>query len=250
MTFSVIIPTYNSQNTILRALDSVLYQTFKDYEVIVVDDGSSDDTKSVVEEFLQDNEVDFKYIVQKNSGPSSARNRGIKNASGKYIAFLDSDDIWHPQKLEIVNNILQDKNIDIIGHGFSLDREPVKLTDQYKLKKIHFIDLLFKNFAVTPSIVVKKEKMILFDEKMRYAEDHDLWLKMSTDNAIYFLDLPLVTLGRELMSKGGLSGNRFNMRVGEMRMYLGIGKYKKSMIIFIPFLLVFSFMKHIRFLLK
>ena len=93
---SVVIPTYNSSQFIVETLESVFAQTYKDYEIIVVDDGSTDNTKEVLQPYTSR----IKYIYKENGGPASARNVGIKSAQGEYIAFLDSDDRWLPEKLE------------------------------------------------------------------------------------------------------------------------------------------------------
>ena len=108
---SVIIPTFNREKTILRAIDSVLSQTYKDIELIIVDDGSTDNTKDIVESI---DDIRIKYIFQKNSGAAEARNTGIKNAQGKYIAFQDSDDYWYPDKVEKQLAYLEDNEADIV----------------------------------------------------------------------------------------------------------------------------------------
>ena len=97
MHVSVIIPTYNRKQTLKRAIQSVYIQSLPPFEIIVVDDGSKDGTK----EWVKKKYPNIKYIYQKNSGVSSARNKGIKTAQGKYISFLDSDDTWHKDKLKI-----------------------------------------------------------------------------------------------------------------------------------------------------
>ena len=95
---SVIIPTFNRQNLILRAVDSINSQSYKNIEIIVIDDGSTDDTQKVLSEYIKSGIV--KYIYQKNAKQAAARNNGILHCKGDYIAFLDSDDIWLPKKLE------------------------------------------------------------------------------------------------------------------------------------------------------
>ena len=97
---SAIIPTYNSVNYISEAINSVLNQTYKNCEIIVVDDGSTDNTRKTVENYIRKYPHKIKYFYQENKGPSAARNKGIKEARGNYIAFLDSDDLWLPDKLE------------------------------------------------------------------------------------------------------------------------------------------------------
>ena len=118
------------------------------------------------------------------------------------------------------------------------------------LKKVSFLSLIMKNFAVTPSVIVKKEILEYFDETMRYTEDHELWLRMALKHDVYFIDIPLVRLGRAQLTDGGLSANRWAMRKGEMQMYINITRLKKWLIPFLPFLLLFSLMKHARYFLK
>jgi glycosyltransferase involved in cell wall biosynthesis len=96
ITVSVIIPSYNSGHFVTEAIDSILSQTFKEFEILVIDDGSTDNTKEVLEAYGDK----IRYLPKKNGGVSSARNFGIENAKGKYIAFLDADDVWMPEKLE------------------------------------------------------------------------------------------------------------------------------------------------------
>lgn len=250
MKFSVIIPMYNSESTITKALDSVVNQTYRDFEIILVDDGSSDNTKQNIEAFFKNKEIVYKYLYQTNRGVSTARNRGIKEASGEYIAFLDSDDMWHPQKLEIVSNILRDASINILGHAHTFKSNFCNFYQSCRLKQVSFFSLLIKNFATTPSIVIKKQHCAYFDEKMRYTEDHDLWLRMALDDKLYFCDLPLSVIGRKPLSKGGLSANRWAMRKGELQMYKNIVLYKKSLLPLYPFLVIFSLLKHVRNIAK
>jgi len=116
MKVSVIIPTYNREQLLKRAIQSVLNQTFRDFEIIVVDDGSTDNTKEIIDSFTSDK---IKYIYESNSGGAARpKNTGIKNAQGKYIAVLDSDDEWLPQKLEKqieLLEIFQDPKLGAVG---------------------------------------------------------------------------------------------------------------------------------------
>lgn len=250
MKFSVIIPIYNSEATITNTLNSVINQTYKDFEIILVDDGSFDNTKKNIEAFFKNKNIIYKYIYQANNGVSAARNRGIKEAQGEYIAFLDSDDMWHPQKLEIVSNILENTSINILGHVHTLENNFSNRYTSYTLKKVSFFKLLIKNFATTPSVVIKKKSCGYFDEKMRYTEDHELWLRLALKSEIYCFDLPLVLLGRGLLSKGGLSSNRWKMRKGELQMYINVSKRKKILTLFLPLLFLFSLLKHFRNYIK
>ena len=97
---SVVIPTYNSSETILSCINSVFSQTYNNIEIIVVDDGSTDTTIKLLSDLIIGHEEKIKLVTQVNAGPSCARNNGISHAKGEYIAFLDSDDEWYPNKIE------------------------------------------------------------------------------------------------------------------------------------------------------
>lgn len=253
MKVSVIIPMYNSKDTIKSAIESVLNQTYKEpIEIIVVNDGSKDGCEKIVEKMIINNQTNrtIKLINKPNGGVSSARNRGIKEANGEYIAFLDSDDMWHPQKLELVFEAMKDDSIKFIGHSYTLENNFDKKFNLEKLSKVSFTKLLLKNFAVTPSIIIKKEICEYFDETMTHTEDHELWLRIALKTDVHYLDLPLTTLGRPTMTRGGLSANRWAMRKGELQMYKNIIRYKKSLTLLYPFLVIFSLAKHLRHIIK
>ena len=253
MKVSVIIPMYNSKDTIKSAIESVLNQTYKEpIEIIVVNDGSKDGCEKIVEKMIINNQTNrtIKLINKPNGGVSSSRNRGIKEANGEYIAFLDSDDMWHPQKLELVFEALKDDSIKFLGHGHTLENNFDKKFNLEKLSKVSFTKLLLKNFAVTPSIIIKKEICEYFDETMTHTEDHELWLRIALKTDVHYLDLPLTTLGRPTMTRGGLSANRWAMRKGELQMYKNIIRYKKSLTLLYPFLVIFSLAKHLRHIIK
>ena len=108
-TISVILPTYNREKLLAEAVSSVLQQTYTDYELIVVDDGSTDDTKAVLQPFMNR----IRYISQENGGVSHARNTGVSAATGKWVAFHDSDNVWLPEKLEKQMNVIRETNSGI-----------------------------------------------------------------------------------------------------------------------------------------
>lgn len=108
---SVIIPTYNRAKTLEKSVDSVLKQTYKNIEVIIVDDGSSDNTKYVVDRILDSR---IRYVYQSNAGACAARNNGIEKAKGDFIAFQDSDDVWHEEKIEKQMKIIQSQNVEVV----------------------------------------------------------------------------------------------------------------------------------------
>jgi len=252
---TTIIPMYNAEGTIISALNSVSNQLYQgEIEVIIINDGSSDNSEMVVKQYIELNQagnISFQLISQKNNGVSSARNVGINNSSGEYIAFLDSDDMWHPQKIELLMIELKLNEIDVLGHAYTLNDN---FKDSFKknilLSKISFFSLLAKNFATTPSVIVKRSAIELFNENMKYTEDHDLWLRISLKHKVFFLNVPLVRLGRPQLSVGGLSSNKWGMRKGELKMLLNISKRKKILILLLPFLFLFSLSKHLKQCLK
>ena len=192
---SVIIPTYNRKNLLKRALHSVSNQTFVPQEIIVVDDGSSDGTKDwVLERF-----PDVRYIYQDNSGVSSARNSGIKEAIGSWIAFLDSDDEWMSNKLEQQKGVINSFQEAWLCHTNEIwIRNGVRVNQMKKHQK--YGGNVFENCLdicrISPSsVLIKKEvfEMVgLFDESLKVCEDYDLWLRITAVLPVIFLDQPLI----------------------------------------------------------
>ncbi len=200
MKVSVIIPTYNRKSYLLNAIDSVMNQTFKDYEIVVVDDGSTDGTKEALALLVNSNLI--KYYYQINGGPSKARNLGIKQAQGEYIAFLDSDDLWLPTKLEAQMEYLRlnptlkvvHSNIAIIKNG-KLDERDLKsrglLGAGWLFEKI----LLLKGWILLSTLMVHRtviEKVGIFDESLGTAEDTNLILRIAKEYEIGFVEEVLV----------------------------------------------------------
>jgi glycosyltransferase involved in cell wall biosynthesis len=254
--FSIVIPNYNSQDTIEACIKSCLEQSFHDFEIIIVDDYSSDLSPQIIEQIIDEN-AQINIIYEKfkyNQGASAARNRGIELAKGEYIALLDSDDYFHKNKLKIINDILsKNKNIDLLGHSYVLGKNVhLDVADNYpEPMKIPCSRLILKNFAVTPSLVFKKSLNIRFDETMRYAEDHDFLIRTCFSGYnIYYVDIPLVTLGRVELSAGGQSANNWKMRIGEIKMYMKLYKIHILFLFVIPFLVIFSTAKHLYKLFK
>lgn len=216
---SVVIPCYNSALTIVESLNSIFIQKYKINEIILVDDGSSDNTVSTIEEYIKESSFsNFKLIKQKNSGPSAARNNGIKNSTSEWIAFLDSDDKWLPDKLEKQLHFLKlNPKIVLIsgGHGnFFFDK---KVDSQ----KINLKKLCFKNFFETPTVIVKKDVVskFFFDENMRYSEDYNLWLNIVSEHDSLYVNsiLSMSILNKKSFGESGLSKNLFSMEKGELK---------------------------------
>jgi len=193
--FSVIIPTYNRSQELKRAIESVRSQSLSDFEILVMDDGSTDDTREVVEAF---NDPRIIYEWEKNfGGPARPRNRGIAKAKGDWICFLDADDVWLPNKLQVCYQYL-DESVDLIYHDLqiigapsSFFRRNIRSTRQ--LKKPVLMDLLVNDNAISNSSSVVRK--ILFDRigkideniEMIASEDYNTWLRIAsiTDKFLY-----------------------------------------------------------------
>jgi glycosyltransferase involved in cell wall biosynthesis len=243
--FSVIIPAFNAEKTIARAIDSVLAQTYEHYEIIVIDDASSDGTAALVQSQYG---TQITYIQKlTNQGSSAARNAGMDIAKGNYIAFLDADDTWHPDKLLLVQTILEgNPGIAFFYHPYTQeDITKKKLPENIMLYKLPFIKLLPANVIATSCAVIKKDPKFRFDDSMRYTEDYDLWLRIGYKHKIYFINIPLTQIYRPFLSDGGISSNRWKMRKGEMRAYSRLTKSNPLFIFLVPFLLLSSIGKHI-----
>jgi glycosyltransferase involved in cell wall biosynthesis len=191
---SVVIPTYNSADFLIEAVDSVLGQTWRDFEIIVVDDGSTDGTHESVRRY--DDEV--RYFYKKNGGPSSARNMGVKQARGRYVAFLDSDDVWEPEKLGVQMRFASEHpEIKLICTDSALMGP--RGSRQRKLKSDllgNLFPILYSNsFIRTSTVLMEKacfQTVGYFDERYRSAEDYDLWLRVAKRYPIAYINQPLV----------------------------------------------------------
>jgi glycosyltransferase involved in cell wall biosynthesis len=179
--FSVIIPTFNRRHLFEIALKSVRNQTYKDFEVIVVDDGSTDQTNEVIKNFA---DARIKYLYQENHGVSHARNRGINISRGKFIAFLDSDDRWVPQKLQRVNELVHQHPHISIFHTNEIWYKDGRLLNQKKKHKkpsgyVYLKALPLCCIGISTSAVKREvfEKIGLFDESLPACEDYDFWLR-------------------------------------------------------------------------
>ena len=248
-TFSIIIPVLNGEEHILRTINSCLNQTQLPLEIIVIDDGSLDKTIEIIETLQNDLIVLIKNKT--NQGVSYSRNVGIHEARASWIMFLDADDSFHPNKIEIISYCIQKNDrVGAMGHGFNLESDqafiPSRSWKEHLLfRPISVTKELLKNQMVTPSFTVSSNNKILFNQNMLFAEDHDFILRTVEKFPVYFLDLPLCSLGRFPLTKGGLSSNKWKMRTGEMSMYIDYCK-RHHKYFSMPFLLLFSLMKHIR----
>lgn len=206
--FSVVIPAYNAASTIAMAIESVLRQSYPAHEIIVVDDGSRDNTVDIVKELLSTNPI-VRVFSQPNAGPSAARNTGAFASSGDWVAFLDSDDYWLPHKLKLqAEAIAKHPNI-IVAAGKYCTRYPwqrIIQSDPIKALSLpqHRDPTILLDSLValaegptiwTGTVCVKRESLLAascFDESLRVCEDSDLWFRLALSNPNFlYIDVPV-----------------------------------------------------------
>jgi glycosyltransferase involved in cell wall biosynthesis len=221
---SVIIPLYNAASTIVNTLNSVRNQEYDDIlEIIIINDGSTDNSLDLVTQYKNEHsDLNICIINKVNGGVASARNMGINAANGKFIALLDSDDEWRPNKLKIIMPHFATDEIECIGS--SRNGLPLKCGFKTikKLTRIYPTDLVFRSNLATPAVVFRKSivgKTGLFNEKLRYGEDYEYWLRIAQYCGFYVIPDSLVITGNGKNDYGdsGLSANLKMMHTGVLR---------------------------------
>jgi glycosyltransferase involved in cell wall biosynthesis len=192
---SVIIPTYNRASLVERAIRSVLTQTFTDYELIVVDDGSHDSTRDLLASF----DSRIAVLSQPNRGVAAARNLGIRASTGELVAFLDSDDEWLPEKLTAQVACYDAADPFFICHTDEIwmrDGQEVRQRAVHQKQGGRFFERALERCLISPSSVVISRKLLdrcgWFDETLPAAEDYDLWLRITAFHEVCFIPRPLV----------------------------------------------------------
>ena len=195
MKISVVIPTYNRIALVERAIDSVLRQSIKPFDIIVVDDGSDDGTS----EMIQKKYRSIKLVQQQNSGVSAARNNGIKHAKGDWIALLDSDDEWTEKKLENqANRLIKNPDYHFCHTNEIWIRNGVRVNQKKRHQKYggYIFDKCLDICRISPSSTLFKKNILehvgWFDTQLPVCEDYDLWLRITADYKILFVDEPLI----------------------------------------------------------
>jgi len=186
---SVVIPCFNRKKTLSRSIDSVVNQTYKPSEIIIVDDGSTDGTR----DFILNSYPNIKYFFQPKKGVSSARNKGIRESSSDWVAFLDSDDEWLPQKLEKQINQLGKHSEIFISHTNEIwIRNGVRVNQMKKHQKYggYIFDKCLDICRISPSSVLIHKRVLkdvgVFDETLQVCEDYDLWLRITSKYSVLF----------------------------------------------------------------
>ncbi len=195
---SVVIPVFNRETLVKGAIDSVLKQTYQNIEIIVIDDGSTDNTYTVLRQYEEQYPDKFRVIRQQNTGQVVAKNNGIQKSSGELIAFLDSDDLWLPDKLEkqvplFTNNVgLVYCGINEIDDKGNFIRT---VSCESGMRGQIYHKLLVRNRMTGGTVVVSRsaiDKVGLFDPQLMAAENWDLWIRISKDYLVDYVDEPLM----------------------------------------------------------
>lgn len=214
---SIIIPTYNRPAFTKKAVGSVLAQTFRDFELIVVDDGSTDGTTEAVEGFSDER---LRVHHMNNRGPGPARNAGIELASAQYIAFLDSDDAWVPEKLQRQLDAMNDRPEYTLSHTEEVWYKGTRLVKPQRVHRKREGDLFqwsLKLCSISMSTVIVKRELFAevgtFDPGLEVCEDYDLWLRVTARHRVLLVDAPLT------IKQGG----HFDQQSGK---YFGLDRFR------------------------
>jgi glycosyltransferase involved in cell wall biosynthesis len=218
---SVVIPCHNCAPTLKRAFDSILLQTLRPAEVLLVDDASRDETRQLVTEIARCYPSWVTAILlDDNRGPSVARNIGWDNATQSFVAFLDADDAWHPRKLEIQYAWMEAHPTAVMsGHlcaehrlGFEIEDLAPSVVKEFSLQH-----LLRSNRFSTPSVMVRRDIPERFPAEKRYSEDYHLWLSIAAAHgAVYRIEMLLAWYYKAAYGASGLSGALWRMEKGEL----------------------------------
>ncbi len=244
--FSVIVPAFNAAKTIVRTVESVLGQSYTPFEVIVVDDCSSDGTVALLQkQFGQSIKI---LQNSKNSGSSITRNNGWDAATGDYVAFLDADDTWHTDKLWLLNKLIGGSATmpQVIFHPFTLQElSKMPLSGKEYLEEFGFHKLLPGNRVATSCLIACNRPDFRFEPTMRYTEDYDFALRYGYQYGIYMVNFPLTQIYRMFTTQGGISSNKWAMRKGEIRAYTRLAVRFPIFLPFLPLLIAGSLLKHV-----
>ena len=207
---SVIVPVFNRQDYVVETIESIVNQTYKNIELIIINDGSTDDSEKVIRDFQTRYPDVINLINQKNQGQVKARNNGLKEARGEFIAFLDSDDVWLADKIEKQVSLFKDE-IGLVYSGVQyIDAQGAVIGEErcdHSIRGSVYEALLVKNRMTGGTVIVKSEalkKVGLFDEALKAAENWDLWLRITKLYKVDFVDEALLQYRKH---DGNMSGN-------------------------------------------
>lgn len=207
---SVIMPHYNALDTIRRSIDSVVNQTLSVGELIIVDDGSSSVDELVRFVSGYENIVPIVLItLDVNCGAAHARNIGIQHSKFKYIAFLDSDDVWHPEKIKLQYSVMEEHDMFLSGHGylFNLTNQKFQTQVSVEFTSVYRNKFMWGNPLFTPTVMARREGFISFDERFRRVDDYKCWYENLCNGTFALLSADLAGGFKAPIGVSGLSGS-------------------------------------------
>ncbi|PKO82909.1 MAG: hypothetical protein CVU17_11175 [Betaproteobacteria bacterium HGW-Betaproteobacteria-11] len=250
---SVVIPCYRCSGTIERALASVAAQTHRPAEVLLVDDGSNDDTLGVLKALERQYSEWVRVLsLPFNKGPSAARNVGWNAATQPYIAFLDADDVWHPEKIRIQRKYMSlHKDVAACGHhcpyAASAFNAPIVSDTEPTASVISPVSLLFRNPFSTPTVMLKKDLPVRFTGGHFFAEDLRLWQQLAfAGYKTVRLEIALAYILKHPYGDGGLSARLWAMEKGELDNLLFLKQQRKIGAGLLSVSILFSLLKYVR----
>lgn len=247
---TVIIPCYNSAGTLLRAFDSVMNQTQLPAEIILVNDASTDDTGAIIDSLA----YRFPELVRvvslpANAGPSVARNTGWDCANSLYLAFLDADDAWHPQKLAVQSGWMDAHPEALMSGHVCVEYRPgldQEASEPVRVCCFSLRDMLISNRFSTPAVMLRRDVSFRFPEGKMHAEDYHLWLDITARcTQVCRIELPLAWYFKPAYGASGLSAALWKMELGELD---AIRTLYRSGSLSMPEWLIFSGFSWIKFL--
>lgn len=252
--FSVIIPMYNNGDTIERALASVERQSRSDLvrEVLVIDDGSQDDSFCKAKSYKETHALPIRLLGQRNAGPAAARNTGMRHAVAPYLAFLDADDEWEPDKLKLQAEALSSHpDMDLLCGGLSDGPFRIFFRRRRELCRTTLKEYCVKSFIYTSTVVIRRKRVAeagYFDESMRYAEDMNYYQRYYRWNRVYYLPEKLASYGssRAYYGQDGLSSHIKEMHQGRRRNFDELRRERRISAFFYLAMIFFGRLKYAR----
>ena len=249
---SVVIPCWRCSQTIYRAVNSIFIQTIRPAEILLVDDSSGDETLATLTAIVSQYKSGWIRVValEKNIGPGGARNAGWENATQPWLAFLDADDVWHPQKIEIQYGwIMQQSGVYLCGHNtivVSMEYDWQKISFKPKTWQVNFWHMLIANRFYTRTVMLRRDLPFRFGGKS-VTEDYLLWLQVLLSGYKCFrLDAPLAMSFRPDASPGGYSGQLWHHEKRELRAWLELRRQRAISTLTVCIALAWSLIKYLR----
>lgn len=249
---TVIIPCYDAEKTIAKAIESVFGQSWRPKELIVINDASYDRTADILNELYEKFGKNWLKVVnfEKNQGPSIARNKGWEISTQPYIAFLDADDYWNKDKIAIQMYFMLEKKLEISGHLYLCNIKDKKLdyssfpTNEIKVTGIPKRSWLFKNYYATQGVMLKRELPQRFVPFRNYSEDYSLWLRVAFAGCrMSLINLPLAYGNKSYIFQKGLSKSLWKMEKAQLEDFIGLFRQKNINISELSLTIFWSFIK-------